>query len=200
MIAIINYGTGNLQSIANMLGKIGQQSVITDKAVDIESADKLILPGVGAFDTGMCRLEEQGLITVLRQEVQEKKKPVLGICLGMQLMAKCSEEGKLAGLGWIDAEFRKFRTQLPIPNIGWNTIKILKESRLSVGLPKESRYYYVHSYHAICHNPEDGLMSSVYDYEYISAYENGNIVGVQFHPEKSHLFGMKLLQNFIENY
>jgi glutamine amidotransferase len=200
MIAIINYGTGNLQSIANMLGKLGHNSIITNKYEDIQSADKLILPGVGAFDTGMSRLEEFGLIQILNKEVLDKKKPVLGICLGMQLMAKGSEEGRLPGLGWIDAEFKRFNTVLPIPNIGWNTVKILNESRLTKGLTNDSRFYYVHSYHAVCHTSEIALMSSVYDYEYISAYESGNIVGVQFHPEKSHLFGMTLLKNFIENY
>lgn len=200
MIAIIDYKTGNVGSILNMIRKIGKEAVITSDPVEIEKADKIILPGVGSFDTGMRNLEELGLIGVLNKKVIEEKTPLLGICLGAQLLFERSEEGVLPGLGWIDGEVRKFRFKdnaLKVPHMGWNTIAIKKDDCLFNGAEGELRFYFVHSYHFVC--SDNVLAITDYGYEFPSVVRKGNIVGVQFHPEKSHKFGMQLLKNFIES-
>jgi len=205
MIAIIDYGLGNLGSIKNMLRKIGINAEITRDINTIKSATKLILPGVGSFDNGMQNLTDLGLIETLNQKVQIDKVPMLGICLGMQLMTKSSEEGKLPGLGWVDAETLKFKFEtgekkLPVPNMGWEYVKAEKESPLLKDLPAEPRYYFVHSYFVKANNPSDTLLTTKYSHDFVSGFEKENIIGVQFHPEKSHKYGMKMLKNFIENY
>lgn len=201
MTTIIDYGMGNLGSIANMIKKIGYKSQITSNLDEIKNADKLILPGVGAFDNGMKNLHELGLIEVLNQKVLVDKTPILGICLGMQLMTETSEEGKLQGLGWIDAHTKKFVSEaLKIPHMGWNIITHKKESKLFDELDSEKRYYFVHSYYVDCNDQKDILAVTPYGKKFVSAFEKGNILGVQFHPEKSHQFGMNLLKNFVEKY
>ena len=202
MITIINYNAGNIKSIQNMLKRIGAKSCISADAKEIEQAEKLILPGVGHFDYGMKNLQESGLIEVLNKKVLIDKVPLLGICLGAQLLGNRSEEGILSGLGWIDMEVVKFdENKLPenlkIPHMSWNEINIKKQSNLLIGLSNESRFYFVHSYHMKCNNENDILANTNYGYEFTSAVEKENIFGVQFHPEKSHKFGMRLLENFV---
>lgn len=204
MITIIDYRTGNLGSIQNILRKAGENSVITSNKADIAEAKKLILPGVGAFDTGMRNLIDLDLIDILNQKVKEEKIPVLGICLGMQLLAEKSEEGSLPGLGWIKGVVRKFRlsdtSKYKIPHMGWNFIRYEKESSLFRDMYPEARFYFVHSYFIHAENRSDILTSTSYESGFTSSIEHENILGVQFHPEKSHKFGMKLLKNFIEFY
>jgi imidazole glycerol-phosphate synthase subunit HisH len=205
MITIVDYGTGNLASIANMLKRVGCDSVITSDADEIARASKLILPGVGAFDTGMRNLMELGLIEMLNSKALEEKVPILGICLGMQLFVSGSEEGQLPGLGWIAGRVLKFKPELAdknlkIPHMGWNQIETAKESKLFTGMHTEPRFYFVHSYYLKLDREEDVLAKTMYGVRFASALERKNIAGVQFHPEKSHKFGMKLLKNFAEMY
>lgn len=199
MIAIIDYGLGNLGSIGNMMKVIGVKSVITSDQTEIEKADKIILPGVGAFDAGMKNLEERNLIDFLCQQA-EKGKPILGICLGMQLLGRKSEEGKCSGLGLIPFDNIRFRipeeTPLKVPHMGWDIVTFKQESPLLKGIQGRQRYYFVHSYHARCDREDNVLMTCDYGYEFCAAVVMDNIYGVQFHPEKSHDFGMKLLENF----
>lgn len=202
MITIINYNAGNIKSIQNMLKRIGAKSCISSNAEEIEQAEKLILPGVGHFDYGMRNLQESGLIEVLNKKVLTDKVPLLGICLGAQLLGNRSEEGIIPGLGWIDMEVVKFdenklAENLKIPHMSWNEMIIKKQSELLAGLNNESRFYFVHSYHMKCNDENDVLTNTNYGYEFTSAVEKDNIYGVQFHPEKSHKFGMRLLENFV---
>ena len=204
MIVIVDYGMGNLGSILNMLKKVGVPAAkVSADPKDIEQADKLILPGVGAFDTGMQRLRETGLISLLNEKVLKAKTPTLGVCLGMQLLTKVSEEGELPGLGWLDAETIRFRfdqkkTGLKIPHMGWNTVKVQREGTLFKNMVAEPRFYFVHSFHVVSHNPEDVLATTEYGYDFVSVVQHGHIMAAQFHPEKSHKFGMKLYKNFVE--
>jgi glutamine amidotransferase len=204
MVTIIDYKTGNLGSIQNILKRIGEESVITSDKNEIARATKLILPGVGAFDTGMRNLSGLDLVNVLNEKVKVEKVPVLGICLGMQLFSGGSEEGSLPGLNWIDGESIRFRfedsQEYKIPHMGWNFVKQHKSSRLFDNMYTDPRFYFVHSYFLRVHNAEDILTSTTYEIEFTSAVERGNILGVQFHPEKSHKFGMKLLRNFVDFY
>jgi glutamine amidotransferase len=204
MITIIDYHAGNIGSIKNMLQKLGLPSIISSFAADIEKASHIILPGVGSFDYGMTKLNELGILSVLNEKVLKERTPVLGICLGAQLMCSSSEEGKLSGLNWIDGSVRKFPShklekKFYVPLIGWDYVSLQKQSRLFHGLP-DSRFYFVHSYYIECVEKQDVLCTSTYSVEFDSAFEKGNILGVQFHPEKSHSFGKKLLKNFIEQY
>lgn len=204
MITIIDYKTGNLGSIQNILKRIGEESVVTSDKDEIAGASKLILPGVGAFDTGMRNLTELDLIDILNEKVIIEKTPVLGICLGMQLLSKGSQEGSLPGLGWIDADTVRFRfedtIEYKIPHMGWNFIRQHKTSKLLDKMYPDARFYFVHSFFFRANDKEDVLTSTTYEIEFTSAIERGNILGVQFHPEKSHKFGMKLLKNFIDFY
>jgi glutamine amidotransferase len=205
MIVIIDYGMGNLGSVANMLKKIGAKPVITSDIATIEKADKLILPGVGAFDNGMQRLDELGLTSVLNAKVLQARTPILGLCLGMQLFTKSSEEGVLPGLGWINAETIRFHfaqdeNDLKIPHMGWNSIQITNASPIWEEMYPDARFYFVHSYHVRCSNEQDVTATTRYGYEFAAAVMRENIVGTQFHPEKSHKFGMKLLRNFVERF
>jgi len=208
MITIVNYGLGNLASIKNMLKRIGEDSVITSEPADIEQATKLILPGIGAFGAGMKNIQDFGLQAVLNEMVLEKKTPILGICLGMQLLSKMSAEGNVEGLGWIDSETKKFaidpktmkEQNLKIPLMGWNDVTVKKDSKLFEDMHPEPRFYFVHSYHMVCAQQEDVLLTANHGYEFVCGVEKGNIMGTQFHPEKSHKYGMKLLTNFVNNY
>lgn len=202
MIAIVDYGVGNLASVANMVRRAGGEVTISSDPAVIAEADKLILPGVGAFDNGMTNLHARGLIPVLTQQVLERRVPILGLCLGVQLFGRGSEEGHLAGLGWIEADSRRFKfplgaSELKVPHMGWNFIDIAKPSTLLSDLPPEPRFYFVHTYHLVCDELADVLTWTTYGYRFASGIQRGNIWGTQFHPEKSHKFGMTLLKNFI---
>ena len=201
MIIVIDYGMGNLGSIANMIKKVGYKCIITSDLEEIKKATKLILPGVGSFDNGMKNLENLGMIEVLNQKVLVEKTPILGICLGMQLMTKSSEEGNLVGLGWIDAETKKFVSDtFKIPHMGWNIVKHQKISKLFDECESEKRFYFVHSYCVSCNQEIDILTNTNYTQDFVSSFEKENIIGVQFHPEKSHKFGMSLIKKFVENF
>jgi len=198
MICIINYGMGNLGSIRNMFKKIGLKTLITSDLAEIESAEKIILPGVGSFDAAINKINELGIKPILEFKSKEEKIPILGICLGMQLLTECSEEGNLPGLGFIKSKTTKFPMNigLKIPHMGWNDVQITKQSPLTRDLPPEPRFYFVHSYCVHVEDNHDSLLKTHYGIEFDSAIQHENIFGVQFHPEKSHKFGMKLLKNF----
>jgi imidazole glycerol-phosphate synthase subunit HisH len=200
MITIVDYKMGNVGSIKNMLSRIGCESKITRSKNELKDSKAIILPGVGAFDNAMRNLRDFGLIDLLNELVINEKKPVLGICLGMQIMAKSSEEGVLDGLNWVDAEVKKFdfdaKYKHKTPHMGWNDISTKKESILFNDVNGYSKYYFVHSYHISTSNDENILATTNYGYEFVSAIQNNNIFGVQFHPEKSHKHGMKILKNF----
>lgn len=200
MTAILNYGIGNLGSIANMLRAIGETPIVTGDAGELRRADRLILPGVGAFDAGMSRLQTQGLAEAVKAEAATGK-PVLGICLGMQLLGRRSEEGQMAGLGLIPFDNIRFRlpedSPLKVPHMGWDVVAFQQDSPLLEGIRGCQRYYFVHSYHAVCDTSENVLMTCDYGGEFAAAVYRKNVYGVQFHPEKSHNFGMQLLENFV---
>jgi imidazole glycerol-phosphate synthase subunit HisH len=203
MIVIIDYGMGNLGSVANMLKKIGAKAVVSSDPKLIADADKLILPGVGAFDNGMRNLAERGLIPVLNTKIFQDRTPILGLCLGMQLFSSSGEEGQLPGLGWLDARAVRFNfsenlERLKIPHMGWNTLQICQPHSLVDAMSDDTRFYFVHSYHVVCSDVQNVLAQTHYGYDFVSAVVKDNILGVQFHPEKSHKFGMQLLKNFVE--
>jgi glutamine amidotransferase len=204
MITIIDYKTGNLGSIQNILKRIGEESVITSDKEEIARATKLILPGVGSFNTGMRNLMELDLVGILNEKVLVQKIPVLGICLGMQLLSNGSEEGSIKGLGWINGETKRFSfvdsKEYKIPHMGWNFVQQHKESKLFNNMFSDARFYFVHSYYFNANDQTDVLTSTDYEIKFTSAVEKENILGVQFHPEKSHKFGMKLLKNFVDSY
>lgn len=200
MITIINYGMGNLGSVQNMLKRIGVKSIISSDINEIEKADKILLPGVGAFDAAISKIDELNLRTVLTYMAKEKKVPFLGICLGMQLLTESSEEGVLKGLNFVPAKTIKFKfpenSDLKIPHMGWNLVTKKTESVLTKNFTGESRFYFVHSYHVKCDSPVNSVLTTKYGYEFDSAVQNENVFGAQFHPEKSHKYGMQLLSNF----
>lgn len=205
MIVIIDYGAGNLGSIQNMLHKLGVESKISSEKEDLIRATKLILPGVGSFDYGMSKLKELDLIDSLKMRVNEEHTPILGVCLGVQLFCKSSEEGILPGLGWFDAQVVRFPAEvngkkLRVPHMGWDVATLTKQGKLFSELPEDARFYFVHSYHIQSNTKEDVLATSHYGVTFHSALERSNIVGVQFHPEKSHKFGKQIYKNFIEMY
>lgn len=203
MITVIDYGMGNSGSIMNILSRIGAQAMLTSNPADIARADKLVLPGVGAFDNGMQRLNDLGLIPILNQRVVGEGVPILGICLGMQLFAASSEEGVMPGLGWIDARVIRFRFDngaagLKIPHMGWNTIDVRKPHPLFEHLADDARFYFVHSYHMRCNDSSDVLASSRYGIEFTACVSRQSIMGVQFHPEKSLRWGMQVFRQFAQ--
>lgn len=201
MVGIINYGLGNLGSIQNMLKVIGEKSIISSDKTELDKCDRYILPGVGAFDAGMSKLNEAGLVEYIKEKALKDKKPILGICLGMQLLGRKSEEGVLDGLGLIPFDNVKFQLSdkdLKVPHMGWDVVEFKQNSPLIHGLTGMQRYYFVHSYHAKCDSEENVLMTCDYGYEFAASVVKENIMGVQFHPEKSHDFGMALLKNFVE--
>ena len=204
MITIIDYGMGNLGSVANMIKKVGGKSVITSNKDEIKQAKKILLPGVGAFDNSVKNLKNLDLWDLIKEKVLVEKVPIMGICLGMQLLTKGSEEGKLEGFGFIDAYTKKFtfeNNKLKIPHMGWNIVKLQKTSKLFQGMEnQENRFYFVHSYAVECYEEKDILTTAFYGYEFVSSFEKENIIGCQFHPEKSHKFGMALFKNFVERY
>lgn len=204
-ISIIDYGVGNIGSIQNMLKKLGAESVISSDITTIERATKIILPGVGAFDSGMNQLNASGLRPALETAVLQRKVPVAGICLGMQLMTVGSEEGQVPGLGWVPAKTIRFlpasNETMKVPHMGWSVVTKEKQSPVLNLLDDDPRFYFVHSYHVSCHDRADVLLSGRYgSISFDAAFEHENILGFQFHPEKSHRFGMTLLKAFLEQY
>ena len=201
-VVIVDYGTGNLRSVQRCLDRLCVGSVISSSPKEIITADKIILPGVGHFGKAISRIKEMNLLEPLNEAVLNKQKPILGICLGMELMAKSSEEGNADGLGWFDAEIIRFKVsdkmKYKIPHIGWNRIRITKNSLLMNNLSEMSEFYFVHSYHLRINNQSDVLNETRYEFAFPSAIEKDNIFGVQYHPEKSHDAGAQLLKNFIE--
>jgi imidazole glycerol-phosphate synthase subunit HisH len=203
MIVIVDYGMGNLLSVANMLRKVGVRAAITSDPQEIARADKIVLPGVGAFDNAMQNIRDLGLLPVLNQKGLEERVPVLGICLGMQLLMRGSEEGDEQGLGWIPGEVCRFRFPAghreKIPHMGWNVARATGPSCLFPGgEEEEARFYFVHSFHVVCDDPADVLAYAHHGYDFPAAVQREHIRGVQFHPEKSHKFGMRLLRQFVE--
>ena len=200
-IIIIDYKMGNILSIINKIRRVGYDAIVTNEINLIKTADKLILPGVGHFQKAIENLKQLHLLDVLNEAVLVRKIPILGICLGMQLMASHSEEGDVAGLSWLDADVVRFRVsdqlRFKIPHIGWNNAIVEKESPLFKGISPEAMFYFVHSYYMKCHNKEDILTATEYDYLFTSSIQKNNIYGTQFHPEKSHDDGEMLLRNFI---
>jgi imidazole glycerol-phosphate synthase subunit HisH len=197
-ITIVDYGMGNLGSIQNMFKRIGVGTTITRDLEQISQASKLVLPGVGAFDAAMTRIKNNQLLPVLNHKALVEKIPILGICLGMQLLTHGSEEGDQAGLGWIDASCHRFPAgaNLKVPHMGWNRVNPMAKNLLIEDLPAEARFYFVHSYYVKTQKPENVLLEATYGVSFAAAIQSNNILGTQFHPEKSHRFGMKLLENF----
>lgn len=203
MIVIVDYGTGNLRSIKNMFARIGVASQISGDPSIVAGASKLILPGVGHFDFGMTSLRSSSLFEILNDKALNQRTPLLGICLGAQLLTQRSDEGNEPGLGWIEAETIRFdRNRLDancrIPHMGWTATEFTAEQSLFHGLESPSRFYYVHSFHLSCKNSHNEMCHAVYGYRFTAGIRRDNIMGVQFHPEKSHRFGMQVLRNFAE--
>lgn len=201
MITIIDYGLGNIKAFVNVYERLNIKINIAHNSSEIKSASKLILPGVGSFDYAMQQLNKSGMREEIDRKVLEEKIPVIGICVGMQMMAKSSDEGLLPGLGWFDAEVKLFDIEkIPfktrLPHMGWNTINIVDDVSLFSQLNNESKFYFLHSYFFKCNKEEEIIAKTEYGIEYASAVKRGNIYGIQFHPEKSHQNGIQLLHNF----
>lgn len=201
MITIVDYGVGNAGSLQNMIKRIGAKSVLSSSPEVVVEAEKIILPGVGAFDAAMESLNRLGLSDALRIACLSKGIPLLGICLGMHVLTKSSEEGRLPGLGIIDAVTTKFTSTdgrlIKVPHMGWNSVSLKRDHQLVKGL-EGSRYYFVHSYKVQCRQFEDVVATTNYGEEFVSIFARGNVCAAQFHPEKSHRFGLSLLKNFVE--
>jgi imidazole glycerol-phosphate synthase subunit HisH len=205
VITIVDYGTSNLGSMQNMLKKVGVSSKIAAGPQDLEGATKIIVPGVGSFDAGMKKLQQSGMIPMLNQKALVEKVPTLGVCLGMHLMTKSSEEGRLLGLGWIDAHTQRFDQRLDpgikVPHMGWNEVVPVKASELIARFSPDTRFYFAHSFHVVCGAIDDILLRASHGAStFVAAFERGNLMGAQFHPEKSHRFGMTFLRNFVERF
>ena len=202
MIVIVNYGMGNLHSVYTQCKRIGFEPIISSDPTHINNADKLILPGVGHFSKGMEKFYDLNLVDVLCERVLQQNIPILGICLGMQLLSKKSEEGNVTGLGWIEAETNRFsienKQKYKIPHMGWNNIYTKNNSPIMHGVSKSDDFYFVHSYHLECEDEDIIIGETDYCYRFVSAIQKDNIYGTQFHPEKSHDSGLKILKNFLE--
>lgn len=202
MIGIVDYGMGNLRSVAKAFELLGAETVVSGKPEELQAAEKLVLPGVGAFGDGMANLRKLGLDKFLEGEVLGKKKPMLGICLGMQLLAQEGfERGRNKGLGFIGGKVAKFELEaqgLKVPHVGWNEVRFLGENPLFRGLKDGACFYFVHSYHMVCDDKKDVSAVCDYGYEFTAAVRRGNIFGTQFHPEKSQEAGLRVLENYID--
>jgi glutamine amidotransferase len=200
-VAIVDCGIGNIRSVQRMFEAIGVEAVVVSKPEDAVSCVRLVIPGVGAFDAGMEAIHERGWFEMLNHLAFKRRVPVLGICLGMQLLCRRSDEGLLPGLGWIAADVLAFRREqlgIKIPHMGWNVVKAMQDNPLiPLGL-EEQRFYHVHKYHAVCDSDESVLGMTHYGYDFATVIHRDNIYGVQFHPEKSHKFGMNLLRRFTQ--
>jgi glutamine amidotransferase len=200
-VAVIDYGMGNIGSICKMLRVVGADPIVTSDPAQLATADKLVLPGVGHFDRAMQNLTAAQLVDTLTELVVTRQIPILGVCLGMQLLCGSSEEGSQPGLGYVDARVRRFQPGdgRKVPHMGWSPLEVARPSPLLEGLDEESRFYFVHSYFVDCANDADVIARSSYGHSFVSAFERGNVKGVQFHPEKSHRFGKQVFRNFVEN-
>lgn len=203
MIHIVDYGLGNVQAFLTMFKRLGLEATRAKTATDLMGACKIILPGVGAFDHAIELLDQSGMRPVLETLVVKDKVPVLGICVGMQILATSSEEGRLPGLGWVPGKVRSFRsneqsTSLPLPHMGWNDVQPKSDSSIFAGLESDARFYFLHSYFFECDDPSHVAATAFYGLDFSCAVSAGNVYGVQFHPEKSHHFGAQLLKNFAE--
>jgi len=201
MITLIDTQQSNISSVANMLRRIGVAARIAQSPAQVVDAEKLILPGVGHFATVMTWLNETGYAAALHEAVQNRKTPILGICLGMALMASHSEEGDMHGLNWVDAKVKEFKNiaPLPVPHMGWNDVTF-RTGLFAEGYREDPRFYFVHSYYMECARAADVLGTTHYGHDFVSAFQCGHVVGVQFHPEKSHAFGMNFLKRFAEDF
>jgi imidazole glycerol-phosphate synthase subunit HisH len=201
MIHILDFGVGNVRSIVNMIERVGGVAKLISNPRELSASTKLILPGVGAFDHGIACLREGGWIDALNEAVLERKVPVLGICLGMQLMCKSSDEGSASGLGWVNAHVRLIQSSmasnLKVPHMGWNAVTVVQQNPLIPMDGDQRRFYFVHSYHVVPNDEADILARTHYGFDFVAAFRRGNVYGVQFHPEKSHRFGKELLGNFV---
>ena len=201
-LTIIDYGHGNIGSLINMIKKAGYSCNVASTIYDIENANRLILPGVGSFDSGIKSLNNQKYLDVLFDKIKIKKTPILGICLGMQLFFEGSDEGLLKGLALIEGRCEKFifgtDSIFKVPNMGWLEIDFKKDNEMTRNFDTHPRFYFAHSYHGVCKNQADILAIANYGYDFLAALESENIIGVQFHPEKSHKFGMKVFSNFMK--
>lgn len=203
MISIIDYGLGNIQAFINMYKRLGFDVCRATNSTELEGATKLVLPGVGAFDHAMELLNASGMRSKLDKLVFGEKIPVLGICVGMQILADCSDEGQLPGLGWIPGRVRSFKSDersanLPLPHMGWNDVRPAEGGRLFEGLGPDARFYFLHSFYFECEDISHTAATANYGVEFSCAVSSGNVFGVQFHPEKSHHYGAQLLKNFAE--
>ncbi len=203
MIALVNYGSGNIQAIGNIYGRLHIPFKIASKPSDLDDAERIVLPGVGHFDQAMDALNHSGMRDALDAAVMVQKKPLIGICVGMQLLAKSSEEGVLPGLGWVDGVVKRFvpgdrPTPMRLPHMGWNDVRPVKESPLFRDVDLGNGYYFLHSFYFVCNRSEDMLAETSYGADFSCAVSSGNVYGVQFHPEKSHSAGIQLLKNFAE--
>lgn len=200
-IVIINYGMGNLRSVQKAFERVRIEAKISSEKEDIIKADKLLLPGVGHFQQGINNLKNRGLFDLLNEMILEKNKPILGICLGMQLMTEFSEEGNCSGFGWIKAQTKKFvfnGNGLKIPHMGWNNLAIKNSDTLFKDITTDNFFYFVHSYYVSCESVTDILAETGYGNKFVSSFQKENIFGCQFHPEKSHDKGLQILKNFAE--
>ncbi len=205
MIAIVDYDIGNVGSVLNMLRKVGAQAQITRDPDTLRAADKLVLPGVGAFDEAVANLRRFGLWELLDELVLQTRKPILGVCLGAQLMTRSSEEGSQPGFGWLDARIQRFRappgTPLRVPHMGWN---LVTPTRPDIGIfqdvPTPMRFYFVHSYHMVTDDPALALATTPYGQPFVSVLGRDNILAMQYHPEKSHKYGLQIYRNFAERF
>lgn len=202
MIAIVDHGYANIRSVERMLRRLNHVPLVVDRAKDIKRADKIILPGIGAFDGPLRRLRELGLQDALAEHALVRRRPILGICVGMQIMTRGSEEGDAEGLGWIDAECRRFRppaeSKLRVPHMGWNRVEIEPNADLYREFGTEAKYYFVHSYYVDLKDHSVNAATCSYGVDFCASFQKDNIYGVQFHPEKSHRFGLGLMKAFAD--
>jgi glutamine amidotransferase len=201
MITIIDYGVGNIFAFQNVYKRLNIPTKIAKKVNDLEEVEKIILPGVGHFDYAMSQLNKSGMRDRLDELVIKEKKKVIGICVGMQMMGKKSDEGEMNGLGWIDAEIKKFDVSkityhTKLPHMGWNDVYPKEGHELFQGLEKDAIFYFLHSYYFKCNDEKNRIAKTDYGIEFTSSVQNDNVYGIQFHPEKSHSYGEKLLYNF----